>query len=415
MACPDCGRASARTHSRYGRTLADVAVGGRPVVIQLSVRRLFCDGPGCDRRTFAEQVEGLTVRYQRRSPLLQHLVEMAGVLLAGRGGARLLRILQAPLSRTSVLFHLMRLPLPTAATPRVLGVDDFALYADVYGTLLVDAGTRLPIELWAGRDADQLSAWLRARPGVEVVCRDGSLVYRQGITDGAPDAVQVSDRFHLWQGLSKRVVDIAAAHRGCLSAAVPDPETAPTPPDLPAPYDQADTRARRHAKSLFEAVHAVTDTGISLHAAARRLGLNRRTVGKYARAATWQECVRRAPSRRPTSLDPYLEYLRQRWEEGEHTATVLHQEIVARATGATTSESRWPSRRCGAACRSIHRASDRPHRGRSPAGSPPHRPGAACTPPRPSGGCWSTARNWRTPTTWCVSSPLCSMLAMPPC
>lgn len=66
------------------------------------------------------------------------------------------------------------------------------------------------------------------------------------------------------------------------------------------------------------------------HAAARRLGLNRRTVGKYARAATWQECVRRAPSRRPISLDPYLEYLRQRWEEGEHTATVLHQEIVAK-------------------------------------------------------------------------------------
>lgn len=226
VACPDCGRGSARVHSRYRRTLADVAMGGRPVLIWLSVRRLFCDNPGCGRRTFAEQVEGLTVRYQRRSPLLQHLVEMAGVLLAGRGGARLLQILKVPLSRTSVLFHVMRLPIPPAAAPRVLGVDDFALYADVYGTLLVDADTRLPIELWAGRDAEQLAAWLRTHPGVEVVCRDGSLVYRQGITDGAPDAVQVSDRFHLWQGLSKRVGDIAAAHRSCLPAAVPDPEPA---------------------------------------------------------------------------------------------------------------------------------------------------------------------------------------------
>jgi len=166
-------------HSRYCRTLADVAVGGRPVLIRLSVRRLFCEAPGCARRTFAEQVEVLTVRYQRRSPLLQHLVETAGVLLAGRGGARLLKILKTPLSRTAVLFHVMRMPLPLAPTPRVLGVDDFALYADTYGTLLVDAESRLPIALWSGRDAEQLASWLPAHPGVRVVCRDGSLVYRQ--------------------------------------------------------------------------------------------------------------------------------------------------------------------------------------------------------------------------------------------
>ncbi|MGW6412984.1 ISL3 family transposase [Streptomyces vinaceus] len=330
VVCPDRGRGSARLHSRYCRTLAAVAVGGRPVLIELSVRRLFCDSPGCGRRTFAEQVEGLTGRYRRRSPLLQHLVEMAGVLLAGRGGARLLRILKVPMSRTSVLFHLMRLPLPRAATPRVLGVDDFALYADVYGTLLVDAETWLPIELWEGREAEQLAAWLRTHPGVEVICRDGSLVYRQGITEGAPEAVRVSDRFHLWQGLSKRVGDIAAAHRGCLPAAVPEPEAAPSQAEPVRPSDEADTPARRHAKRLFEAVHAVTGTGRSLNAIARELGLNRRTVSKYARAATWQECVRTTRPRRPTKLDPYLEYLQQRWEEGEHNATVPHQEVLAK-------------------------------------------------------------------------------------
>lgn len=413
VACPDCGRGSARVHSRYGRALADVAVGGRPVVIELSVRRLFCDGPSCGRRTFAEQVEGLTARYQRRSPLLQHLVEMAGVLLAGRGGARLLHILQVPLSRTSVLFHLMRLPLPSPTTPRVLGVDDFALYTDVYGTLLVDADTRLPIELWAGRDAEQLATWLRTHPGVDVVCRDGSLVYRQGIADGAPNAVQVSDRFHLWQGLSKRVGDVAAAHRGCLSAAVPDPEAASPPTSPASPSDEADTPARRHAKRLFEAVHAVTDTGRSLNSAARELGLNRRTVGKYARAATWQECVRRIPPRRPTSLDPYLEYLRQRWEEGEHTATVLHQEISAKGYGGHYQRVKMaiaPLRRG----LPIDTPGERPPSPRrSPAGLPPHHPDGTSTPPRPCDGCSTTARNWHEPTTWWVSSPPCSTPATP--
>ncbi|MGW3944498.1 hypothetical protein [Streptomyces phaeochromogenes] len=78
-------------------------------------------------------------------------------------------------------------------------MDDFALYGDTYGdtdgTLLVDATTRLPFTLWEGRDAEQLGRWLREHPGIEVVCRDGSLTYRQGITSGAPDALQVSDRF----------------------------------------------------------------------------------------------------------------------------------------------------------------------------------------------------------------------------
>ncbi|MER7694997.1 transposase [Streptomyces sp. NPDC097610] len=97
-------------------------------------------------------------------------------------------------------------------------MDDFALYADTYGTLLVDAESRLPIELWSGRDAEQLASWLRAHPGVGVVCRDGSLVYRQGITEGAPDAVQVSDRFQcamrrlcaVRRGESKEVQDLLA-------------------------------------------------------------------------------------------------------------------------------------------------------------------------------------------------------------
>ncbi|MFF1918953.1 transposase family protein [Streptomyces sp. NPDC058239] len=193
--CTGCGVLSDWIHSRYVRHLADAALGGRPVRIDLSVRRLYCENPSCPKVTFAEQVPGLTVRYQRRTPLLQHMVESVGVVLAGRGGARMLRVLNVRLSRCTVLAQLMRMPLPPPVTPRVLGVDDFALYGDTYGTLLVDATTRLPLTLWEGRDAEQLSRWLRTHPGVEIACRDGSLTYRQGIADGAPDIVQVSDRF----------------------------------------------------------------------------------------------------------------------------------------------------------------------------------------------------------------------------
>ncbi|MET8630228.1 transposase family protein, partial [Kitasatospora sp. NPDC004669] len=70
-ACTGCGQLTEWCHSRYVRHLADVALGGRPLRIDLSVRRVYCENSACPKVTFAEQVPGLTVRYQRRTPLLQ--------------------------------------------------------------------------------------------------------------------------------------------------------------------------------------------------------------------------------------------------------------------------------------------------------------------------------------------------------
>jgi transposase len=87
VACPDCSRLSRHEHSRYTRHLADAAVGGRAVRIELSVRRLYCHNPDCPRVTFVEQINGLTVRYPRRTPLLQHLLEAVASALGGKAGA----------------------------------------------------------------------------------------------------------------------------------------------------------------------------------------------------------------------------------------------------------------------------------------------------------------------------------------
>ncbi|MFE2276728.1 transposase family protein [Streptomyces sp. NPDC059454] len=59
-ACPGRGRVSARVHGGCRRRLADLAIAGRRVVIDLAVRRFRCRASECGRRTFVEQVEGLT-------------------------------------------------------------------------------------------------------------------------------------------------------------------------------------------------------------------------------------------------------------------------------------------------------------------------------------------------------------------
>lgn len=323
--CPDCECPSNRVHSYYQRRLADTPVGDQPVRIELTVRRLYCDNARCERRTFVEQVAGLTFRYGRRTPALRRTLEAVAVALAGRAGARLAVVLHSAVSRTTLLRLLMALPDPSWEVPKVLGVDDFATRrGQHYGTVLIDCETRKPLGLLPGRDAETLATWLREHPGIEVICRDRAGSYAEGARVGAPQAVQVADRFHLWQNLGTAVEQCVRQHTRCLQPPCSDPGDLP---DIEPPPAKEMSPIEARIRERHAIVHALLDQGHGIREIARELHMGGNTVRRSARAATPEELLggRRQP--RPSQLDPYKPYLDKRWAEGHTNAVHLHAEL----------------------------------------------------------------------------------------
>jgi transposase len=315
-ACPDCGTWSAEVHGRYLRRLRDAAAGGRRVLIWLAARVLCCGSAGCATKTFAEQPAGLAVRYARRTPLLAGQVGAVAAALAGRAGSRLARaVLAVQVSRHTLVRVLMALPDPAAGPVRVLGIDDFALCRGrAYATLLVDMETGAPVDVLPDREQATVEEWLKAHPGAEVICRDRGGAYAAAARAAAPGAVQVADRWHLWDNLRGHVRAAAARHRDCLTpAAGPEPAVPADP--------EAVIRARHRQ------VRELRAAGATLARAAAALGLGAGVTGRYWRAPDPAALL--APAAAVSGLDPFKPWLRQRWEQGGVTIAALHREITA--------------------------------------------------------------------------------------
>jgi transposase len=327
-ACPGCGVVSRRVHSRYQRRLADTASGSQEVLIHMEARRFFCGNNACAKATFAEQVPGLTTRYGRRTCGLDGVLVAVAMALGGRAGARLAGRLACSASRSTLLRLIRAAPDPGGGTPLVLGVDDFALRkGHVYGTVLVDIDTHRPIDMLAERSAESFRAWLDGHPGVEVICRDRGGCYAEGAAEGAPLAIQVADRWHLWHNLAEAVERAVARHRSCLQEPPPQPDPGPAVEEAaPAPEKGLAARTRaRHAE-----VHAALARGLTITEISRTLHLERKTVRRYATAATADQLISGTRLTRPGLLGPHQAYLRQRWDEGIRSTGRLHQELRER-------------------------------------------------------------------------------------
>jgi transposase len=334
-ACSGCRRRSSRVHARYQRQLAGLPLGGRRVRVVAHIRRFKCVSPRCPQSTFSEQIPGLTMPFARRTPPLTEALVKVALALAGRPGSRLAAKLAMPCCR-DVLIRLIRAqPLPGAGRIEVLGVDDFAVRRrQSYNTILIDMYSRKPVDVLSDREASTLAAWLREHPEVQTVCRDRAGAYAEGIRTGAPQAIQVADRFHLRKNLCEAAEKTVAAHHHCLrvAAAAQAGSAGPEPPpvSLPAAGSVAPPertyRLAERTRARYAAVHECLDRGLPRAAVSRELNLDIQTVRRFANAACAEELLGKA-EHRLTRLDPYIDLVNQRWNEGVTNAETITAEL----------------------------------------------------------------------------------------
>ncbi|WP_126987801.1 ISL3 family transposase, partial [Nostoc sp. PCC 7120 = FACHB-418] len=215
--CPVCNQPTHKIHSRYERKLADLPWADYSITLQLRVRKFFCLNKSCKRRIFTERLTNVTTPWARRTLRLAQRLNAIALANGGAAGVRLSQQLGIKVSRNTLLNLVRSIPLPPIVTPHTLGVDDFCFRkCKTYGTALIDLERSRPIALLKDAKAETLTEWLKSHPGVQVVSRDRSKTYESGIRQGAPEAIQVADRFHLLQNLSQTLHQVFGTHAKAL-------------------------------------------------------------------------------------------------------------------------------------------------------------------------------------------------------
>src|SRR6056297_1020347 len=293
--------------SRYHRTVADLPWAGRNSQIQLLVRRFFCTKADCIRRIFAERLADVVAANSRSTVRLDDAHRKIAMLLGGQAGSRLTQGLGMPVSGDTLLRRIQRSPLAEAPPARVVGVDDWALKRGLnYGTMLCDLERRRPIELLPGRSAEAFSQWLKENPQVEVISRDRAEDYARGAAEGAPQAIQVADRWHLLKNLHdalRRAVDRHHQQIGEVASAVHAEQQCDQSEGLP-PADEslvvktpasmaagATLSQHRRTRRLqrYEQVIQLHQQGIGQREIARRMKIHRSTVRRFIGAGSFPE------------------------------------------------------------------------------------------------------------------------------
>ena len=325
--CPGCREPSTRRHSRYFRHLQDLPAQGAAVMVKMQASRWRCLNGECERRTFTDQLPEIVCPHARRTQRIAELVHLIGHGTGGRPGERLMKRLGMPVSDDTILRHLKRQVARFRAktTVRVAGIDDWSWQKGrTYGTIIVDLERREVVDVLQDRTTAGTAEWLGQHPEIEIVSRDRCGLYAQGAREGAPQARQVADRFHLLQNLRETIeTQLSRADRSTGRALLPESNDEDVVTIASGPGGRGEVAEHRHLtrqahrrsqQAVFDQIHTLREAGTSIGDIARQTGFGPRSIRKWLKVSTPPE--RRAAAPKPCSPNYFLKYLLRRWAEG---------------------------------------------------------------------------------------------------
>lgn len=333
--CPCCFQPSSSIHCHYRRVLRDAPCAGRCVQLVLTVRKFSCRNPYCTRKVFAERLPSFVEPWARTTIRYCQQITSIGLATCGKGGTRLAARLGIHTTRQTILRRIMDLPDTSAGVILFLGIDDFSFRRGCrFGTILVNLESHRVVDLLADREAETSAAWMRQQLDLMVISRDRGGAYASAAAQGAPQAIQCADRFHLLKNLREALEDLVARH---LSGARKHQVEVALEEQTPAWLPKRTARGAQTSEALpsvyqqdrialYEQVIKLREQGLTQSAIAQQIGINLRTVQRWLAAGGFPECTRH---QYVSQLDSYLPYLVQRWAQGCHNIAQLFRELGA--------------------------------------------------------------------------------------
>ncbi|EEX1664522.1 ISL3-like element ISEc38 family transposase [Escherichia coli] len=341
--CPECFKRSDSVHSCRRRRIQHLPCSGHTLWLVFSVRHWYCRNPACSRKIFAGSLAPFAGSHQQSSQALQNLQRQLGLIAGGEAGKRAAKAVGLRCSADTLLRRVINTPETKQSGAPHVGIDEWAWHrGHRYGTLIVNLDTHRPLVLLPGRDQRTLATWFRKYPEIQIVSRDRSGVYATAAREGAPQARQVADRWHLLKNIGDALERMMYRHIPLirLVASELSPKKSPDPePSVPAASLRRperlkqQTRKKRHQR--WTEVMALHNKECSFREISRITVLSRVTVSRWVRSGTFPEMSTRPPKR--GLLDPWREWLKEQRESSNYNASRIWREMVARGfTGSET-------------------------------------------------------------------------------